>query len=170
MIASLKEKAVAFTCSREFQNLGAGVLIVSWTCLLPENVSEMDSQIQWTRVSWGWSPTAQVLVSSPSELNKRSTLWVLVLSTAENPNSCWGGKVSSQRGITLPMVSGTTAPEKEQRSQATREFWKTQGLMMASDKTEFYRDSNFPGTITERKGQYGSIRDTEILNLRPCDQ
>lgn len=51
MRASLKEKAVAFTCSREFQNLGACVLIVSWTCLLPENISEMDSQIQLTRAS-----------------------------------------------------------------------------------------------------------------------
>lgn len=48
MRASLKEKALAFTCSREFQNLGACVLIVSWTCLLPENISEMDSQIQLT--------------------------------------------------------------------------------------------------------------------------
>lgn len=133
MRASLKEKALAFTCSREFQNLGACVLIVSWTCLLPENISEMDSQIQLTRVSWGWSPTAQVLVSSSSEL--KQAIHSLSLRAVHSRKSKFPLSRESFQPERNHLAFGLrcNCPEKEERSQAAREFWKSQGPPCADD-------------------------------------
>lgn len=57
--------------------------------------------------------------------------------------------------INLSTVSGATVMKMEQRSKTAlqnSEKPKVHHMLLTSYKTEFKRDSNFPGNITQRKG------------------